>query len=179
MACCVCIPRATFGLHPYSSGSSATDIPKKAILCIAGFDIREAGMRHERRQVLRARLHGRVPVYGGGDMLSQAGRALEVQYQQPPTRLQHAPDFGQCQNLEVIGQMVHHQAAQHNVKGPSREVERLHKANSKINLHALARRLPAGHVHHFRRGVDAKNLSGGACSFPGGDAQVAGAAAYV
>jgi hypothetical protein len=106
-----------------------------------------------------------------------ASRALGIHDQQPPARLQHAGDLGQPLALQVVGQVVHHQAAEHYIKGSVGEGQRLDQPDLKIHHDALARRLGLRDGDHLGCGVDAGHNAAWASQRLGGQCDIAGATA--
>ena len=64
------------------------------------------------------------------------GRRAEIDGHHAPPWLEHAPDFCQPSTLQLVGQMVKHEAVQHHVEVVVRIRERLDRSNLEAYPHA-------------------------------------------
>src|SRR2546421_6047220 len=92
-----------------------------------------------------------------GTARAEGGVAVrgEVQRHEAAAGLEDTPYLGEARALEVIGQVVQHEAAGHEVERRSRERERLDQGDLEIDLGAGLRRLLLGDVDHLGGGVNA------------------------
>jgi hypothetical protein len=86
-------------------------------------------------------------------------RGSEVDGHKASSRLQYPADFPEPPTLELVGQMVEHQATQHHVESVGRVRKRLDHANVKAHPHACPCRVPARQRDHFRGRVDPESLA--------------------
>src|SRR5207248_8060566 len=83
----------------------------------------------------------------------------EVHRQEAAAGLEDTPYLGEPRALEVLGQVVQHEAAGHEVERRIGERERLDQGDLEIDLGAGLRRLLPGDVDHLGGGVNALHLA--------------------
>jgi hypothetical protein len=83
----------------------------------------------------------------------------EVHRHEAAAGLEDTPYLVEPRALEIIGQVVQHEAAGHEVEGSVRERDRLDQGDLEIDIGAGLRRLLLGDLDHLRRGVDAVHLT--------------------
>src|SRR5262245_6775266 len=90
-------------------------------------------------------------------------RRPEVYRHQAPGRTEHAVDLSQPSTLQLIGEMVEHQAAQDHIETLVRRREGFDHPDLEARRHAGAGRPVASQLDHLRGGVDPADLAPGPC----------------
>src|SRR4051794_8526582 len=88
-------------------------------------DAGEVSFAKQSRQILYATLHAAMECKRREHPAKVPDRTLDVHNEEPSPGLQDASNLGETLAFQVVGQVVHHQAAEHDIKGGIRECQRL------------------------------------------------------
>jgi len=110
---------------------------------------------------------------------SMPGGRAEVHGYQASARFENAADFREPALLQVIRQMVEHQAAQYHVEERVRVRERLDRRDLEPNLNAGPGRIPPSQADHLGRWVDAERLARSSSDASGNDRESSWATPHV
>src|SRR5215831_15684856 len=106
-------------------------------------------------------------------------RTPEIEDQQTTFWFEHTGNFSESLHLEVIGQLMHHHAAQHHIKRLVRKSELLYHPWLKVDREAASCRFAAGSGEQRSRRVNAEHTTLRANALFGDHCQRSGAASHI
>src|SRR5438105_1683762 len=145
---------------------------------ISAGNVGEAGCFDDGGQILHRVMHLAMDQERKGQARQEAATwPLHVHDQQTSTRFEHTPDFSEPEFLQVVGQVMHHQAAEHDVKGATGEGQRLYGGYTEVDAELRPVRFRAGNVNHLGGRIDATHQPGRSGARVSAQGEFTGAAA--
>lgn len=164
-------------LQGRSGGNAGRHEPERAEAGLAALDVGEARRRDDGGKLLHPVGHAAVDQDGERQAGEKPTGPLEVHNQQPAAGLEDATDLGKAARLQVVRQVVHHQAAEHDVEGGIGEGQGLNSGHTVVDAETAASGFLSGDGDHLGGRIDAANEPGRSGAGPCAPGEFAGAAA--